>query len=347
MSSSVATTRPTRVTAGQLARIIGASVTGDEERELAGPAALGEAGEAEWSWCSGGRHRHALAATQAGAVICRDEAVPEGVVALRTTAPRLAWIRSLEWAQGDDVVPEGVHPSAWVHEGAHLGAKTTVGPFAVIDQGAVIGAGTTIGPHAVVGKGVQVGANCRIFAHVVLCDGVVVGDRVWIKPGAVVGAPGFGHEPQQGQAPLRVPHLGTVVIGDDVEIGANSCVDRSVVGQTVIGGGTRLDNLVQVAHGVKIGARGLIAAFGGLAGGARLGDDVVMGGRAAVIDGKSVGDGGVLYAGASVIRDVGPGERVAGTPARDHRRWLVEIAALGGLPGLLREWREAKGRGRG
>jgi len=265
-------------------------------------------------------------------VLLSEGAVPEGVVALRHPNPRRAYARiaerlvPLEWPE------PGVDPRAWVHPTARV-EGATIGPFAVVEAGAHVGAGTWLMAHAFVGREAVIGERCRIHPHVVVMDRCRVGDRVWLHPGAVVGGDGFGHVPAP-EGPVRVPQLGTVVLEDDVEVGANACVDRAALDETRIGRGTRLDNLVQVAHGVHIGASCLLAAFAGVAGGARLGDRVVMAGRTAVVDGVDVGDDAVFAGLASAHHDVPPGTRLGGSPARPYRRWLREVAALRHLP----EW---------
>ncbi len=323
-------------TTGSIARLVEAECDGPDSLELRGVASLTSAGADELSFCAGGRWSKLLPGTGAGAVIARPgEAVPSSAVPLWHDNPRLAYAKAasamvpLVWGA------PGVHPTASVHPTAMVDPTASVGPFAVIDEGAVVGPGSWVMAHAYVGQHVRVGTSCRLMPHAVVMERCTMGDCVWLLPGAVVGADGFGHVPTP-DGPIRVPQLGTVVLEDGVEVGANACVDRAALDETRVGRGTKLDNLVQVAHGVRIGASCLIAAFAGIAGGARLGDGVVMAGRTAVIDAIDVGDGAVFAALASAMRNVPKGRRIGGSPARRYFRWLRETAAVQQLPGLLR-----------
>lgn len=322
-------------TTGQLADLVGAICEGDRDRPLSGVAPLDRAGPTDLSFCRGGRWARQLSGTRAGAVLVPvGLQVPEGVVALRAADPRYGYALAaaelvpLEWPE------PGVHPTAWVDPTAVV-EGATIGPFAVIDAEAVVGPGAWVMAHAVVGRRVKVGARSRLMPHAVVMDDCTLGERVWLKPGAVVGADGFGHVPGP-KGPIRVPQLGVVVLEDDVEVGANACVDRAALYETRVGRGSRLDNLVQVAHGVKIGAECLLAAFAGVAGGARLGDRVIMAGRTAVIDGIEVGDGAIFAGLASASRNVPPGRKLGGSPARAYHTWLREVAAVRSLPELIR-----------
>ena len=330
------------LTTGQLADLVGATCEGDRGRELRGVAALDRAGPDELSFCRGGSWARLLPATKAGAVFVHDLDPPDGTVALRVKDPRYAYavaaaqLVPLAWPK------PRIHPTASVDPTAVVG-EATVDAFAVIEAGAVVADGAWIQAHAFVGRQAKVGSHTRLMPHAVLMDGCTVGDRVWLQPGAVVGADGFG----QGigpKGPVRVPQLGTVVLEDDVEIGANACVDRAALDETRIGRGSRLDNLVQVAHGVRIGAECMLAAFAGVAGGARLGDRVVMAGRTAVIDGIEVGSGAVFAGLASASRNVPPGRKLGGSPARRYGQWLREVAAVRQLPDLLRRFERLERR---
>jgi len=322
-------------TTGTIAGWVDASCDGPTDAEIRGVGSLHNASTGDLSFCTGGRWLKMLADTAATAVIVRPQTpVPAGVIALRHPNPRYAYavvaarIVPVQWPD------PGVHPLASVSPRAHV-QGATIGPFAVVEAGAHIEAGAWIGAHAYIGRRAVVGQGSRVMPHAVVMDRCVLGARVWLQPGAIIGADGFGHVVGQDGV-IRVPQLGTAVLEDDVVVGANACVDRAALDQTRIGEGSRLDNLVQVAHGVQIGAQCLLAAFAGVAGGAKLGNRVVMAGRTAVIDGIEVGDD-VVFAGlASASRDVPRGVRLGGSPARRYRLWLREVAALRRLPETLR-----------
>lgn len=321
--------------AGAIAALVGARCEGQADREIDGVGSLANAGPTELAFCSGGRWLDALPSTSAGAIIVRDKVeCPEGAVVLRHPNPRLAYaiaaaaLLPLHWPE------PGVHPLACVDPSAVV-EGATIGPFAVVSADAVVAPGAWIDAHAYVGAGARIGARCRVMPHAVVMEGCSLGERVWLQPGAVVGADGFGHV-MGPDGVVRVPQLGTVVLEDDVEVGANACVDRAALDETRVGKASRLDNLVQVAHGVRIGTQCLLAAFSGVAGGAKLGDRVVMAGRTAVIDGIEVGDDAVFAGLASASRNVPKGARLGGSPARRYNLWLREVAALRQLPELIR-----------
>lgn len=321
-------------TARSIAERIGARCDGPD-RDLVGVASLENAGPTDLSFCTGGRYLRMLATTAAGAVVVREgQAVPEGCTALRHANPRLAYARAasamlpLTWPE------PGVHALACVDPTASV-EGATIGPFAVIGANVTVSAGAWVQAHAYVGAGAFIGESARVMPHAVVMDGCTIGKRVWLEPGAVIGADGFGHVVGP-EGVLRVPQLGTVILEDDVEVGANACIDRAALDETRVGVGSRIDNLVQIAHGARIGAQCLIAAFAGVAGGARLGDRVVMAGRTAVIDGIEVGDDVVFAALASASRNVASGTRLGGSPARRYRVWLREVAAVRQLPEALR-----------
>ena len=321
-------------TTGRLAELVGAVCEGPTDRIIQGVAPLDRATSSDVSFCRGGRWLKALSVTQAGAVLLDDGDAPQGVVVLRHKDPRYAYAITAE-----TLVPllwpaPGVHPMACVHESAVV-EGATVGPFAVVEAGAVVAPGAWIMAHAYIGTNVSVGARSRVMPHAVVMAECTIGERVWLQPGAVIGADGFGHVPGP-HGVLRVPQLGVTVLEDDVEVGANACVDRAALYETRIGRGSRLDNLVQVAHGVQMGANCLLAAFAGVAGGAKLGNGVVMAGRTAVVDGIEVGDGAVFAGLASASKNVPAGTTIGGSPARGYRQWLREVAALRSLPEMIR-----------
>lgn len=327
-------------TTGSIAAAVGATCEGPEDRVISSVGSLEGAKPDQLTFYTGGRWLPALRATLAGAVILAEGPGPEGAVVLRHANPRFAFARAAALLHPVDWPAPGVDPRAAVHANAQV-EGATIEAFAVIEDGAIIGEGSWIQAHAYVGRGTVVGKNCRLMPGATVLERCVLGDRVWLKPGAVVGADGFGYAVAENRV-VKVPQIGVAVLEDDVEVGANACVDRAALGETRIGRGSRLDNMVQVAHGVTVGASCLLAAFSGVAGGAKLGDGVVMGGRAAVVDGVNIGAGSVLAALTSASRDFPPGSKLGGSPARPYRQWLKESAALRRLPALLRATNDIK-----
>ena len=323
-------------TTGRLAEHVGGVCEGSRDVSLAGIASLDAAGPGDLAFCRGGRWVAALSRTRASAVLVpAGLETPAGVVAIRVPDPRYAWALAAAVLAPTEWPAPGLHETAWVSPDAVVGEGVTIDAFAVVEAGARIGPGCWIQTHASVGRSAVLGAGCRLMPGAVVMEKSRLGDRVWLHPGAVIGADGFGHV-RGADGLARVPHVGVAVLEDDVEIGANSCVDRAALGETRVGRGSRLDNLVQVAHGVRVGAECLVAAFAGIAGGARLGDGVVMAGRSAVVDGIEVGDGAVFAGLASASRDVPRNARIGGSPARAYGRWLREVASLARLPSALK-----------
>jgi UDP-3-O-[3-hydroxymyristoyl] glucosamine N-acyltransferase len=324
-------------TAARIAARVGGALVGDPERVITGVNTLELAGPSDLAFCAGGRWLRGLPGTRAGVVLLRAGQVPPGTTAILVRDPRLAYaeaaaeILPLYWP------PMEIHPTASVHPSAVV-EGAAIGAFAVVEAGARVGRGSWLMAHAYVGHQARIGEQCRIGPGASVLHACILGDRVWLGPGAVIGADGFGHVLGPG-GPLRVPQLGIAVLEDDVHVGANACVDRAALDETRVGRGSRLDNLVQVAHGVRIGAECLLAAFAGVAGGAKLGNRVVMAGRTAVVDHIEVGDGAVFAGLASAAKDVPPGARIGGSPARNYKRWLREVAALRRLPELIRQVR--------
>lgn len=260
---------------------------------------------------------------------------------IRVSHPELAVAVALEaFAPPPERPDEGVHPSASIHPSARLGSSLRIGAQVVIGRDATIGDGCTLHPGSQVGAQTTLGEGCVLHANAVIRERCRLGRGVVVNACAVIGSDGFGYRPAaDGRSLVRIPHLGNVVLEDGVEIGANTCVDRAKFGSTVVGAGTKIDNLCQIAHNCRIGRMTVIAGLTGLAGSVRVGDGVQIGGGCGIADHRVIGDGARLAAKSGVIDDVPPGASWGGYPAQDFRAELRAVAAVRKLPEWSRKLR--------
>ncbi len=296
---------------------------------LTGVAPLQTAGATEVSFLDNRKYLAALEATRAGAVLLHpDNAthVPAGCVAVVTPEPYAAWARVALLFHPLPPLRPGIHPSAVVSPDATIASSAEVGPLAVIGSGAEIGPRCRIGPHAVVGDGVVLGPDCRIGPHASVSH-ALLGARVYVYPGARIGQEGFGFA-ITADGFRGVPQLGRVVLEDDVEVGANSTIDRGSLHDTFIGGGSRLDNLVQIGHNVRLGRGCVIVSQAGISGSTILEDHVMLGGQAGLTGHLRIGRRARIGAQAGVMADVPAGADVVGSPAQPVRAFFREIAAI-------------------
>jgi UDP-3-O-[3-hydroxymyristoyl] glucosamine N-acyltransferase len=277
-------------------------------------------------------------------VVEPGESVPAGRTVLRVANAYLAFAKlSTVFHPPAGAIP-GIAPEAVVHPSARVHPTAQVMPLVSIGPGAEIGARTILHPGAQIAEGVRIGDDCVVYANVAIRERCVVGHRVILQPGCVIGSDGFGFafDPEgEGKGPrhYKVPQSGTVVVEDDVEIGANTCIDRATLGVTRIGRGVKIDNLVQVAHNVDVGPLSLLVAQVGIAGSTKLGMGVVLAGQVGVVGHAEIGDGARIGAQSGVIGDVPAGEQLAGTPARPIAEWLKGQAGLPHLADMRRELR--------
>ena len=280
-------------------------------------------------------HPH-LATTAASAVIV-DEATSRDVTHvafLRASQPALAFARAVGLF-ADPVAPmPGIDPASSIAASASLGDGVAIGPFVVVGAGATIGARTVVYPNAVIGPGARIGEDCVIRSHVSIRERVDIGNRCVLHDGVVVGSDGFGFVRQPDGTHFKIPQHAAVVVEDDVEIGANTTIDRPAVGETRIGAGTKIDNLVQIAHGVSVGKRALFASQVGIAGSTVVEDDVVLAGQVGVAGHLRIGKGVVATAQTGVPNSIDAGEFVSGYPAIPNREWLKSSAIFRLLPSL-------------
>ncbi len=330
-------------TVADLADALGGTVEGAGARALTGVRGLADAGPEHLSFLANRRYAARLATTRAGCVLVGPGVrVEAGLTVIRLADPYAGFARAVGLFHPQAWPVPGVDPRACVHETAVVDG-VSVEAFAWIGPGAVVGPGSWVQAGAVVGAGAVLGRDCRLMPHSVVMDGCVLGARCWLNPGAVVGAEGFGFAPTAA-GHVKIPQVGRAVLGDDVELGANTCVDRAALGETRVGDGTKADNLVQVGHAAQVGRHGLMVAFSGVAGSAVVGDGVALAARGTVLGHLTVGDGVQVGVGGVVHGDVAAGEQVSGVPAISHRQWLRAASAFGDLPELVKEVRRLRRR---
>ena len=331
----------------ELASWIGGTVEGDGSVQIRGLASLEEAGPGELSFYGNPRYRKELGTTRASAVLLPpgELATRRDVAWVRVSSPHLAFARLLAAFHPGPRLAAGVHPRAEVHPSARVDPSATVMALAVVEDGAEVGARSVLWPGSYVGTGSRLGEDCVLQPGAVVRERCFLGARVLLQPGVVVGSDGFGFAfDPAGPAHVKVPQVGTVRIEDDVEVGAGSCIDRATTGETVIGRGTKIDNLVQIAHNVRVGPLSIVCAQVGISGSTEVGAGVVLAGQVGIVGHVQVGDGARIAAQSGVPHDVPAGATVSGYPAVDHALWLRQSAALKQLPELLREVRELRAR---
>ncbi|HEY3244550.1 MAG TPA: UDP-3-O-(3-hydroxymyristoyl)glucosamine N-acyltransferase [Phycisphaerae bacterium] len=326
-------------TISELADRIGGTVRGDGSVRVGGLGALRNATPDQITWLSQERYAALVPESRAGAIL-----IPENFGATRMPAilcsrmdRAVATLLDI-FAPPVPEPPRGRHPSAIVDPTARIGVEVAIGAHVVIEAGAAIGDRTTLYPGVCIGSDARIGRDCVLWQHVVVRERCVLGERVIVHPNAVIGADGFGYYQQDGRH-QKITHGGYVLIEDDVEIGAGSCIDRAKFGATTVGAGTKIDNLVQVGHNVEIGPHCLIVAQVGISGSTRLGHHVVLAGQVGLSDHIVLGDGATVVACSCVARDVPPGMCFGGNLAIEHRKSLREQAAMRRLPDLVAQVR--------
>lgn len=331
----------------KLCQLIGAEIPPDAEQiEIAGVAAVEDAGPDDLTFISNPKYKKYLTTTRAKAVIIpRDIKPPETLLSLVVDDPYFAFLKVLEVfnTRTPQDIASGIHPDAVIDPDTDVGENVSIGAFAIIWPQVTIGKGTTIGPCTVILKDSHLGENCIIYPNVTIMDGCKIGDRVILHAGVVVGSDGFGFAPLEGRF-HKIPQIGKVLIGDDVEIGACTCIDRSAFGVTVIESGTKIDNLVQIAHNVRIGSNTVIASQVGISGSTTIGSGVKIGGQAGFAGHLTIGDGASIGAQAGVTKDVSGSETVSGYPAKNHMKAMRLEAALRGLPELMKKVKKQEKR---
>jgi len=326
----------TPLTLARIAELVGGRAEGDESVVVDGLAPLDEGGPSQMGFLAVKRYARLLPGCSAGAFLTSPEMVgqlPAGAPRVVSDEPYRALRTLLLHFHPETPAAAEIHPTAILGRGVSLGAGVRLGAYAVLEDGVSVGPETHIGAHCVVGAGSSIGEGSLLHPHVVVYPDSVIGSDVTLHAGVRIGSDGFGYTPVGGSH-LKMPQVGRAVIEDSVEVGANTTVDRGSLGSTVIGRGSKLDNLVQVAHNVRIGAGSLLAALVGIAGSTRIGKGAWLGGRASAINHLDIGDGAQVAFGSTVMRDVPAGETVSGSPSRPHRETLRRQALVGRLEHL-------------
>lgn len=325
---------------GDIAKALECRLVGDPEIEITGVAGLEDAGPSELTFLSNPRYAALASRTQAAALISESPIDGTDLAFLVSSNPYLDFARALELFHIPQTEEAGIHPSAVVAATARIGEGTCVGPYAVIEDDAEIGRNAVIGPHVVIERGARIGDEFVARAAATVCHGSVIGDRVVLHHRVTVGSDGFGFARREDGTHKKILQTGRVVIEDDVEIQAGSCIDRAAVGETRIGHGTIIDNLVQIGHAAKVGANTILCAQVGIAGSTTLGSDCILAGQVGIINHLHIGNRVLVTAQSGVGRNFPDGSKVSGSPAIDNRQWLRSTAVYARLPEIDREVRK-------
>jgi UDP-3-O-[3-hydroxymyristoyl] glucosamine N-acyltransferase len=336
-----------------LAEQLQCPLEGDGDIDIRRVAGIEHAQPGDITFVDSPRYVAFLATTRASAVIVTpaQRLAPPGPLApgpalgvLRSDHPYVTFARAVALFAPTETPMAGIHPLSAVADSAAIGPGVSIGPFVTVGAGASIGARTAIHPHVAVGAGVRIGDDCILYPHVSIRDRVTIGHRVIVHDGVVIGGDGFGFAKQPDGTHLKIPQTADVVIEDDVEIGANSTIDRPAVGETRIRAGTKIDNLVHIAHGVSVGRRVIFAAQVGVSGSTVIEDDVILAGQVGVAGHLRVGKGVMATAQSGIPSSLDAGQYVSGSPAIPHQDWLKSAAAYRQLPVLRKRVAELEHR---
>lgn len=302
--------KETSLTLKEIAQMTGARLQGSPDHVITNVADLESATSQDVSFFSNARYEQALKRSNAGAIFVSSENLPEGKNYLFVEDPSLAFQTLINHFYDKNASKSGfenIHPTAVVHPTVKIGKNVVISPYAVVDQNVTIGDGTQIGPHVSIGPSTQIGENCIIYAHVTIREKCTLGNRVILQPGCIIGSCGFGYITNKQGEHIKLEQVGTVTLEDDVEIGANTTIDRSRFKSTVIGKGTKIDNLVQIAHGVKVGQGNMIVSQAGIAGSSETGRFVVIGGQVGIAGHIKIADGVMIAAKSGITKSLPPG----------------------------------------
>lgn len=320
-----------------LARHLGATLQGDPAAVITGVASIEAAGPGHLTFVANPKYASLARTTQASAILVEPDFAEISVATLRIKNPYLAFARSIELFYTPPTYTPGIHPTAVISPTAKIGANPHIGAYAVVSDHVVLGDNAVLLPHSVIYANVRAGKNLLLHSHAVIREHCILGDNVILQNGAVVGADGFGFAKQADGSWYKILQSGPAILEDNVEVQANACIDRASIGETRIGSGAKVDNLVQVGHGSTVGSDTLLCAQVGLAGSTTVGKNVILAGQVGVAGHCTIGDGVIATAQSGIPGDVEAGKIVSGYPAIDNRQWLRVVALVNRLPELLRE----------
>lgn len=326
----------------EIAAKIGARLEG-RDMDIDSIAGIGEARSGQLTFIANPKYAAQAKTTQASAVIVEEKFPALQKSTLRTRNPYLAFAQALSLFYQPPQFQPGIHPTAVIHSSAKIGKNASIGPYVVVGEDAVLGDDCTLVAHVVIYHGVSIGNNFFAHAHAVVREFCHIGNNVVLQNGVVIGADGFGFAKDDQGRWHKIVQSGHVVIGDNVEVQAHSCIDRAAVGVTQIDHGAKIDNFVQVGHGSSVGEDSLICAQVGLAGSTEVGKNVILAGQVGVAGHCRVGDGAIMTAQSGVSHDVEPGAMVSGSPAFDNKQWLRAVAVFNKLPELAKRVRKLAG----
>jgi UDP-3-O-[3-hydroxymyristoyl] glucosamine N-acyltransferase len=307
-----------------------------DDAEITGVAGIEEAGPGQITFIANPKYASAVKTTQASAVIVSEDFPAAPLATLRSSNPYLTFARALALFYEPPKYQPGIHPTAQIHPSTRIGANASVGAYVVIDEGVVIGNHCVLLPHVVIYRGARIGNNFFAHAHAVVREYCQLGDDVVLQNGVIVGADGFGFAKDENNHWEKIVQSGPAILCDRVEVQANACIDRASIGETRIGSGTKVDNLVQVGHGCKVGDDTLLCAQVGLAGSTEVGNKVILAGQVGVAGHCKIGDGAIVTAQSGIPNDVDAGSVVSGYPAIENRQWLRAVAVFNKLPELAK-----------
>ncbi|HKF49714.1 MAG TPA: UDP-3-O-(3-hydroxymyristoyl)glucosamine N-acyltransferase [Terracidiphilus sp.] len=321
---------------GELASKLGAELRGDPGVEITGVKGIEEAGPSEITFVANPKYAGLARTTHAAAVLVEPKFPDIPTATLRVENPYYAFSRALGLFYQPPAYAPGIHSTAVIDASVEVGEGAHIGAYVVVGPGVKIGPNATILPHVVVYPGAKIGSHFFAHAHAVVREGCILGDHVTLENGAIVGADGFGFAKNETGRWEKIPQSGPAILGDYVDVQANACIDRATVGATEIASGAKVDNLVQVGHGSRVGENTLLCAQTGLAGSSVIGKNAILAGQTGVAGHCSVGDGVILTAQSAVSHDVPAGKMISGSPGFDNRVWLRAVAIFQRLPELLR-----------